>query len=79
MPVFVSGDPVLAEHVRLYPPAEVTLPWHDRAILKRHGKPVTRRLLFTRPYSASLYLHVVFNRFLDYSRGRPRASLSCVG
>lgn len=27
----------------------MTLPWHDLQDPKQHGKPVTRRLLFTRP------------------------------
>jgi integrase len=38
---------ILAEHVRLYPPGAVTLPWHDPRDKHRHGKPVTRALLFT--------------------------------
>ena len=38
---------ILAEHVRLYPPLPVTLPWHDPGDKHRHGKPVTRELLFT--------------------------------
>ena len=38
---------ILAEHVRLHPPAAVTLPWHDPRDKHRHGKPVTRELLFT--------------------------------
>lgn len=41
------ADPVvsiLAEHVRLHPPVSVTLPW-----MTPDGKPITRRLLFTRP------------------------------
>jgi integrase len=61
VPVSARVIPVLAEHVRLYPPAEVTLPWHDRLDLKRHGKPVTRRLLFTRPDGGPLN-RMSFNR-----------------
>ena len=38
---------ILAEHVRLYPSAAVTLPWHNPRDKHRHGKPVTRDLLFT--------------------------------
>lgn len=34
--------PVLSEHIRRFPPVEVTLPW-----VKPDGKPVTRRLVFT--------------------------------
>jgi integrase len=47
--------------VRLYPPVEVTLPWHDLRDLKRHGKQVTRRLLFTRPDGGPLN-RMSFNR-----------------
>lgn len=39
--------PVLSEHIRRYPAVSVTLPWHDEADRRRHGKPVTRELLFT--------------------------------
>jgi integrase len=38
---------IMAEHVRLYPPVAVTLPWHNPEDSRRHGKPVTRQLLFT--------------------------------
>jgi integrase len=38
---------IVAEHVRLYPPVEVTLPWHGPEDIRRHGKPVTRQLVFT--------------------------------
>ena len=38
---------IMAEHVRQYPPVAVTLPWHDPRDSRRHGKPVTRKLLFT--------------------------------
>lgn len=55
------ADPVLfilSEQIRRYPPVEVTLPWYDRKD-PRHGKPVTRRLLFTRvdgrPYTRSTF------------------------
>ena len=44
VPVAAPVVPVLAEHVRMYPPVSVTLPW-----MTPDGKPVTRRLLFTRP------------------------------
>jgi integrase len=42
VPVADSVLPVLAEHVRQYPPVSVTLPWGAP-----DGKPVTRALLFT--------------------------------
>jgi integrase len=48
VPVSARVIPILAEHVRLYPPAEATLPWHDIRDPKQHGRPVTRRLIFTR-------------------------------
>lgn len=46
VPVAAAVMPVLSEHVREYPPAEVTLPWSEKGS-KKDGKPVTRRLLFT--------------------------------
>lgn len=36
----------LAAHLREYPAAEVALPWHDQRDPRRHGQPVTRRLVF---------------------------------
>jgi integrase len=39
--------PIMAEHVRVHPPVAVTLPWHNPEDTKRHGKPITRELLFT--------------------------------
>ena len=54
--------PILAEHVRLHPPAEATLPWHDLRDPKQHGKPVTRRLLFTKPEGGALN-RPLFNRW----------------
>lgn len=38
--------PILAEHIRQHPPVEVTLPWHDPRDPAKHGKPVTRELVF---------------------------------
>lgn len=35
----------LAAHLRQFPAAEVTLPWHDRQDRERHGQMVTRRLV----------------------------------
>ena len=42
VPIADPVIPVLAEHVRQYPPVRVTLPWGAP-----QGKPVTRELLFT--------------------------------
>src|SRR2546429_4535090 len=42
VPVADPGIPILAEHVRQYPPVKVTLPWGAP-----DGKPVTRELMFT--------------------------------
>lgn len=45
-------DPViprLSEHMRRFPPVPVTLPWHEPADKKRHGKLVTRELILARP------------------------------
>jgi integrase len=38
----------LAEHVRVHPPVTVTLPWNEPGNPRRHGKPVTAALLFTK-------------------------------
>ena len=48
--------PVLAEHVRRYPPVKVTLPWGAP-----DGKPVTRELMFTTPDGQALN-RTAFNR-----------------
>jgi integrase len=61
VPVSARVIPHLAEHVRLHPPVEVTLPWHEPRDPRRHGKPVTRLLLFTRPDGAALN-RMSFNR-----------------
>ncbi len=36
-----------AAHLRLYPAAAVTLPWDDKDDREKHGRPVTRRLVFS--------------------------------
>lgn len=46
VPVAAPVIPRLSEHVRLHPPTTATLPWHEPGA-KRHGRPVTRSLLFT--------------------------------
>ncbi len=61
VPLAASLAPVLAEHIRLYPPAEVTLPW-----LMPDGKPVTFALLVTRPDGTAMHR----NRFNE-SQWRP--------
>lgn len=38
----------LAAHIKASPPVEVTLPWNEPGNLKRHGKPVTAALVFSR-------------------------------
>jgi integrase len=46
------ADPViprLSEYLRRFPPVPVTLPWHEPGNKNRHGKPVTRELILTRP------------------------------
>jgi len=50
VPLAESLAPVLAEHIRRYPPAGVTLPWRVPG-----GEPVTRRLLLTRAGGAPLH------------------------
>lgn len=47
VPIADPVIPLLSEHVRLYPPVNVTLPWHEPGNRQRHGKPVTRKLVFT--------------------------------
>ncbi len=61
VPVSAWVIPALAEHVRLHPPAEVTLPWHDLRDPRRHGQLVTRKLLFSKPDGAALD-RMMFNR-----------------
>jgi integrase len=41
--------PRLSEYLRRFPPVAVTLPWHEPGNPRRHGKPVTRELILTRP------------------------------
>jgi hypothetical protein len=50
VPLSASPAPVLAVHIRQYPPAEVTLPWQVPG-----GPPVTHALLLTRP--GALVMH----------------------
>jgi integrase len=38
----------LSAHIAAYPPAEVTLPWNEPRNPRRHGKPFTAALLFTK-------------------------------
>jgi len=45
VPVAAPVLPVLSEHVRLYPPVAVTLPWSEKGS-KKDGQPVTRMLVF---------------------------------
>jgi hypothetical protein len=56
VPVADPVIPVLAEHVRLYAPVKVTLPWGDP-----DGSPVTRELLFTTPGGGAVNRNA-FNR-----------------
>jgi integrase len=50
VPLGDSLIPVLSEHIRLYPPAEVTLPW-----LEPDGGLVTHRLILTRPGGLAMH------------------------
>lgn len=50
----------LAAHMEAHPPAEVTLPWNEPKDKKRHGRPVTARLLFTSRQGGPL-MHSTFN------------------
>ena len=49
IPLAASLAPRLARHLELFPAAEVTLPWHDLRDPERHGRPVTVRLVLSRP------------------------------
>jgi integrase len=49
VPVADPIIPVLAEHVRMFPPVKVTLPWGAP-----DGRPITRKLLFTTPEGRAL-------------------------
>ncbi len=69
VPVADPAIPVLAEHVREYPPVKVTLPWGAP-----DGKPVTRELMFTTSEGQALNRNA-FNRVwraagVDPERGR---------
>lgn len=73
VPVADPVIPVLAEHVRQYPPVPVTLPWGTP-----DGKAVTRELLFTAPDGRAVNRNA-FNRVwreawraagIDPARGR---------
>lgn len=50
VPLSGSLAPILAEHIRLYPPVAVTLPWQVP-----DGDPVTFTLLVTRPDGSALH------------------------
>jgi integrase len=52
VPLSESLAPVLAEHIRKYPPVPVTLPWKVP-----DGKPVTFTLIFTRPGVGNVAMH----------------------
>jgi hypothetical protein len=64
VPVADPVIPVLAEHVRQYPPVKVTLPWGAP-----DGKPVTRELMFTTSDGRAL------NRNALTAYGRPHGGL----
>ncbi|HUZ37799.1 MAG TPA: tyrosine-type recombinase/integrase [Streptosporangiaceae bacterium] len=50
VPLAESLAPVLAEHIRLYPPATVTLPWQVP-----DGEPITFTLIVTRPGGVAMH------------------------
>lgn len=61
VPLSNSLAPILAEHVRQFPPVAVTLPWRTL-----DGKPVTHTLLLTRPDGRPMN-----RRRFDESQWRP--------
>lgn len=58
VPVAAAVIPVLSEHMRLYPPVEVELPWCEKGS-KMDGKPVKRLLVFTDENGRPYYRQVV--------------------
>jgi integrase len=53
-PIADEVVPCLSEHIRLFPPAKVTLPWSEKGS-KMDGKPVTRLLVFTAEDGSAYY------------------------
>ena len=49
VPLAARVLPIVAEHMRQFPPVEVTLPWHDLRDPRKHGQPVTRSVILSRP------------------------------
>jgi integrase len=60
VPLGSSTSEAFAEHIRLFPPAKVTLPWHEPGT-RRHGRPVTVALMFTSPWSHGALVRHDFN------------------
>jgi integrase len=58
VPLAAPVVPVLSEHMRLHPPAAVTLPWSEKGS-KLDGKPVTRLLVFTDGHGKPYYRQTV--------------------
>jgi integrase len=46
VPLSAAAGRAFAAHILAHPPVMVTLPWHEPGT-RRHGKPVTARLMFT--------------------------------
>jgi integrase len=53
----------LAEHIRAFPPASVTLPWHEPRSRRQHGQLVTARLIVTASRGGALRRQQ-FNRYV---------------
>lgn len=60
VPLSGGAGIVFAEHIRRFPPHEVTLPWHEPGH-RRHGKPETVSLMFTSARSHGAVRRQKFN------------------
>lgn len=60
VPLPPAAGLALSAHIAEFGTAEVTLPWHEPGD-KRHGKPVTAKLMFTRPAAGGALIRQNFN------------------
>lgn len=61
VPLSDSAAVAFSEHIRSFPPVEVTLPWHQPGN-RRHGKPEKVALMFTTPRARGAVRRQRFNR-----------------
>jgi integrase len=60
VPLPAAASLAFAAQIAAFPPARVTLPWHEPGT-KRHGKPVTVRLMFFSPQARNALRRHHFN------------------